>query len=143
MSTAGRPRTSEAQRRRAGTTTWILLVLTSMVLIGYGIWHAGWHLWLPAPAEQEQVRVGNRYIFAGCALSLATAVWSGARDNRILVTICAGLPGALVGWATLDSPYDLKRFVAAVASYPMALAAVAEVIRVRGRRQRNLGSNSD
>lgn len=143
MSSAGRPRTSEAQRRRVGTIAWILLVLTSMVLIGYGIWHAGWHIWLPAPAQQEQVRVGNRYIVAGCALSLATAVWSAARDNRVWVTICVGLPGALVGWATMDSPYDLKRFVAVAVSYPMALAAVAEVIRVRGRRQRDRGSNID
>lgn len=62
--------------RGTGTIAWILLVLTSMVLIGYGVWHAGWHIWLPAPVEQEEVRIGNRYIFAGCALSLATAVWS-------------------------------------------------------------------
>lgn len=51
------------------------------------------------------------------------------------MTVCVGLPGALVGWATMDSPYDLKRFVAAVVAFPMALAAVAQVIRVRGRRQ--------
>ncbi|MGG6382212.1 hypothetical protein [Paenarthrobacter sp. NEAU-H11] len=40
-----------------------------------------------------------------------------------------------MGWAALDSPYDLKRFVAAVVAFPMALAGIAEVIRVRGRRQ--------
>ena len=125
-----------AARRRAGTIAWILLVLTSLVLIAYGIWHAGWHIWLPAQAEQEEVWIGNRYIFAGCALSISAAVWSGARDNRVWVTICVGLPGALVGWAALDSPYDLKRFVAAVVAFPLALAGIAEVIRVRGRRQR-------
>lgn len=125
----------DARRRRVGTIAWILLVLASMILIGYGIWHAGWHIWLPAQAQQEQVWSGNRYILAGSALSIAAAVWSGARDNRVWVTVCVGLPGALVGWAVLDSPYDLKRFVAAVVSYPMALAGVAEVIRVRGRRQ--------
>ncbi len=86
--------------RRTATVAWVLLVLASMVLIGYGIWHAGWHIWLPAPADQEEVWIGNRYIFAGCALSIAAAVWSGARDNRLWVTICVGLPGALVGWAT-------------------------------------------
>lgn len=68
-----------------------------MVLIGYGIWHAGWHIRLPRSTDQEEVRVGNRYIFDGCALSLAAAVWSGARDNRVWVTICVGLPG--FSWA--------------------------------------------
>jgi hypothetical protein len=126
---------SDAGRRRAGTIAWVLLVLASMAMIGYGIWRAGWHIWLPVPADQEQVWIGNRFIFAGCALSVTSAVWSGARENRLWVTICVGLPGALVGWATLDNPYDLKRYVAAVVAYPMALGGVAEVIRVRGRRQ--------
>ncbi|WP_223252989.1 hypothetical protein [Arthrobacter sp. AFG7.2] len=125
------------RRRKAGTIAWILLVLASMVLIGYGIWRAGWHIGLPAQGEQEEVWVGRAYIFAGCALSLAAAVWSGARDNRAWVTACVGLPGILVGWATMDSPYDLKRHLAAVVAFPMALAGIAEVIRVRGRRQRD------
>ena len=126
---------SAVRRRKAGTIVWILLVLASMVLIGYGIWHADWHLGLPAPAEQEQVWIGNRYILVGSALSIAAAVWSGARENRVWVTVCVGLPGVLVGWAMMDSPYDLKRHLAAVVSFPLALAGVAEVIRVRGRRQ--------
>ncbi|WP_457950172.1 hypothetical protein ACTAQI_06040 [Pseudarthrobacter sp. alpha12b] len=127
---------SEARRRRIGTIAWILLVLASMIMIACGIWQAGWHIWLPGPAEQEEVWVGNRYILAGCVLSLVAAVWSGARDNRVWVTICVGLPGAFVGWAMMDSPYDLKRYLAAVVAFPLALAGVAEVIRVRGRRQR-------
>ncbi|TQJ69421.1 hypothetical protein FBY31_3564 [Arthrobacter sp. SLBN-100] len=127
---------SEESPRWAGTIAWILLVIASMVLIGYGIWRADWHIGLPAPAEQEEVWIGRGYIFTGCALSLAAAVWSGARDNRFWVTVCAGLPGILVGWATMDSPYDLKRHLAAVVAFPMALAGIAEVIRVRGRRQR-------
>ena len=125
------------RRRRAGTIAWILLVLASMVLIGYGIRHAGWHIWLPRGTDQEDVWIGNRYILAGCALSIAAAVWSGARDNRLWVTVCVGLPGVLVGWAMMDDPYDLKRHLAAVVSFPLALAGVAEVIRVRGRRQRD------
>ncbi|WP_146187338.1 hypothetical protein [Arthrobacter sp. HMWF013] len=64
------------------------------------------------------------------------AAWSGARDNRLWVTICVGLPGILVGLATMDSPYDLKRHLAAVVAFPMALAGVVEVIRVRVCRQR-------
>lgn len=122
---------SEPSRRRAGTAAWILLVLASIVLIGYGIARANWHIWLPNPAEQEEVWIGSLYIFAGCALSLAAAAWSGARDNRVWVTVCVGLPGILVGWATMDSPYDLKRHLAAVVAFPLALAGVAEVIRVR------------
>jgi hypothetical protein len=127
---------SEPSRRRAGTVAWILLVLASIVLIGYGIVRANWHIWLPNPAEQEEVWIGSRYIFAGCALSLAAAAWSGARDNRAWVTVCVGLPGILVGWATMDSPYDLKRHLAAVVAFPLALAGIAEVVRVRCRRQR-------
>lgn len=137
MSRAVGRRTSEAQRRRTMTVAWILLVLASLVLIGYGIWHAGWHIWLPAPAEQEQVWIGNRFILTGSALSIAAAVWSGARENRVWVTACVGLPGILVVWAMMDSPYDLKRHLAAMVSFPLALAGVAEVIRVRGRRQRD------
>lgn len=125
----------KARRRNAGTIAWILLVLTAMVLIGYGIVRADWYIWLPTPAEQEASWAGSLYILAGSALSIVAAVWSGARENRVWVTVCVGLPGALVGWATLDSPYDLKRHLAAVVSFPLALAAVAEVIRVRGRRQ--------
>lgn len=34
---------------------WTLLVLASMVLIGYGTMRANWHIGLPAPAEQEEV----------------------------------------------------------------------------------------
>jgi hypothetical protein len=127
---------SEANRRWAGTIAWSVLVLASMVLIGYGIMRADWHIGLPAPGEQEEVWIGNRYIFVGCGLSLMAAVWSGARDNQVWVTICVGLPGILVSWATIDSPYDLKRQLAAVVAFPLALAAIAEVIRVRGRRQR-------
>jgi hypothetical protein len=128
---------SEAGRRWISTLAWILLVLASMVLIGYGIARVDWHIGLPAPGEQEEVWIGNRYIFAGCGLSLMAAVWSGARDNQVWMTICVGLPGILVGWATMDSPYDLKRHLAAVVAFPLALAAIAEVIRVRGRRQRD------
>jgi hypothetical protein len=127
---------SEASRRWAGTISWALLVLASLVLIGYGIARASWHIWLPNPADQEETWIGSRYIFTGCALSLAAAVWSGARDNRMWVTICVGLPGALVGWAALENPYDLKRHLAAVVAFPLALAGVAKVLRVRGRRQR-------
>lgn len=126
----------EVGRRKAATIAWILLVLASLVLIGYGIWHAGWHIWLPRSEDQERVWIGNRFILAGSALSLAAAIWSGARDNRVWVTICVGLPGALVGWAMMDDPYGLTRHLAAVVTFPLALAGVAEVIRVRGRPQR-------
>lgn len=127
----------EASRRKAGTIAWILLVLASLVLIGYGIWHAGWHIWLPRSEDQERVWIGNRYILAGSALSIAAAIWSGARDDRLWVTICVGLPGVLVGWAMMADPYDLKRHLAAIVSFPLALGGVAEVIRVRGRRQQD------
>jgi hypothetical protein len=53
------------------------------------------------------------------------------------VSVCVGLPAILVGWATMNSPYDLKRHLAAIVSFPLALAGIAEVIRVRGRRQRD------
>jgi hypothetical protein len=127
---------SAARRWRTGTIAWILLVLASLILIGYGIGRADWHIGLPAPADREEVWIGSRYIFAGCALSLVAAVWSHLRGNPVWVSICVGLPGILVGWATMNSPYDLKRHLAAVVSFPLALGGVAEVIRVRGHRQR-------
>lgn len=107
-----------------------------MILIGYGIVHAGWHMWLPSPAVQEESWIGSRYIFASCALSLVAAIWSHVRGNPVWVTVCTALPGTLVFWATLDDPYNLLRHLAAVISFPLALAGVAEVIWARGRRQR-------
>jgi hypothetical protein len=127
---------SEASRRWAGTIAWILLILFSVVLIGYGIVRAGWYIWLPRSEEQEESWNGSLYIFAGCAVSIAAGVWSHVRGNPVWVTICTGLPGILVGWATLDDPYDLKRHLAAVISFPLALAGIAEVIWPLGRRQR-------
>lgn len=129
--------TLEARRRWATTIAWVLLVLAAMTLIGYGIARANWHIWLPGPAEQEEVWIGSRYIYAGCALSLASGIWSHVRGNPVWVTVCVGLPGILVGWAALQNPYDLKRHLAAVVTFPLALAGVAAVLRARGRRQRD------
>jgi hypothetical protein len=127
---------SEVSRRWAGTIVWVTLVLASMVLIGYGIARADFHIWLPNPAEQEETWIGGRYILAGCALSLAAALWSHLRGNPVWVTVCVGLPGILVGWAALLNPYNLMRHLAAVVAFRLALAGVAKVVRVRGRRQR-------
>ena len=127
---------SETTRRWAGTSAWILLVLTSMIVIGYGIVHAGIWLWMPTPAEQEASWIGSLYIFFGWLLSIAASVWSHRRGNPLWVTICVALPGFLVGWADLVSPYTLLRFLAAVVAFPLALGGVAEVIWARGRWQR-------
>lgn len=127
---------SEATRRWAGASAWILIVLASIGLIGYGIVHAGIWLWMPTPAEQEASWIGSRYIFFGWLLSIAASVWSHRRGNPLWVTICVALPGFLVGWADLVSPYTLLRFLAAVVAFPLALGGVAEVIWARGRWQR-------
>lgn len=127
---------SEATRRWAGASAWILLVLASIGLIGYGIVHAGIWLWMPTPAEQEASWIGSRYIFFGWLLSIAASVWSHRRGNPLWVTICVALPGFLVGWADLVSPNTLLRFLAAVVAFPLALGGVAEVIWARGRWQR-------
>ena len=127
-----------ASRRWAGTVAWVLLALASMVLIGYGIVRAGWSIWLPAPPEMERARIGNTYVYAGCALSLAAAVWSHLRGNPAWVSVCVALPGLLVGWATLGDPYHLTRHLAAVVAFPLALGGVADVLWACGRRQRGL-----
>ncbi|NUT70916.1 hypothetical protein HNO81_06970 [Pseudarthrobacter sp. C4D7] len=107
-----------------------------MLLIGYGIVRAGWYLWLPNPAQQEQVWVGNRYVYGGCLLSVTAAAWSHLRGHKVWVSVCAGLPGVLVGWTTWDDPYSLLRCLAAVVTFLPALAAAAEVILARGHRRR-------
>lgn len=118
------------------TIAWTLLVLASIVLIGYGIMRADWHIGLPNPVDQEKTWIGSRYIFAGCVLSLAAALWSHLRGNPVWVSVCVGLAGILVGWAALQDPYDLKRHLAAVVAFPLALAGVTAVLRGRGRGQR-------
>jgi hypothetical protein len=71
-------------------------------------------------------------------MSFAAAAWSHVHANRVWVTVCVGLPGVLVGWAALEDPYSLLRHQAAIVAFPLALGGVAEVIRVRGRRQTGL-----
>jgi hypothetical protein len=127
---------SEAGRRWATTIAWVLLVLASMVLIGIGLTRTLFFIWAPEPAMLQKAKAGGLYINAGCALSLAAAAWSHVRGNPLWVTVCAGLPGALVGWSALVQPYSLLRHLAAVVSFPLALGGVAEVIYPRGRRQR-------
>jgi hypothetical protein len=95
-----------------------------------------WYIWLPNPAEREESWIGSLYIFAGCALSLAAAVWSLVRGDPVWVAVCVGLPGALVGWAALVDPYNLLRHLAAVVAFPLALAGVAQGLRISGRRRR-------
>jgi hypothetical protein len=107
-----------------------------MGLISYGIARADWYIWLPNPAEQEEPWIGRLYIFAGCALSLSAAVWSGVRGDPAWVTVCVGLPGVLVGWAALVQPYSLLRHLAAVLAFPLALTGVAKVIRARPPAER-------
>lgn len=128
-----------ARRRWAGTIVWILLVLSSLVLIGIGLAQTLFFIWAPEPAMLQKAKVGSLYILAGCTLSLAAGGWSHARGNQAWVSICIGLPGVLVGCAALAQPYGLMRHLAAVVAFPLALAGVAEAIRARGRRQRGPG----
>lgn len=65
-----------------------------MALIAYGIFRARWSLWLPVPAEMERSKVGNLYVYAGCAVSLAAAVWSYTRGNPVRVSVCVGCRGS-------------------------------------------------
>ncbi|MDQ0827266.1 hypothetical protein QFZ60_003439 [Arthrobacter sp. B2I5] len=127
---------SETTRRWAGTSAWILLVLASMVLIGYGLARSTFFIWAPEPALLDAARVGGLFIDAGCMLSLAAAVWSHLRGNPAWVTVCVGLPAVLVGWAALIDAHSLMRHLAAAVAFPLALAGVAEVIWARGHRQR-------
>ncbi|GLU61517.1 hypothetical protein [Paenarthrobacter ureafaciens] len=127
---------SQAGRRWTGAIAWVLLVLASLILIGYGIIRAEWHIELPNPAGQEETWIGSRYIFAGCGVSLTAVAWSHLCGNPAWVRVCVGLPGILVGWATLDDPYNLLRHLAAVVSFPLALAGIAGVIWAGGHRQR-------
>jgi len=127
---------SEARRRWAGTTAWALLVLASMALIGAGLWRTLFFVWATEPALVERASIGELYIYAGCVLAVTAAVWSHVRGNPVWVTVCVGLPGILVGWAAWTDPISLMRHLAAVVSYPRALAGVAEVVRARGYRQR-------
>jgi hypothetical protein len=130
-----KPESTEV-RRKTAIMAWVLLILVSMILIGIGLARTMFYMWAPEPAMREKARIGGLYINAGCVLSLAAGVWSHVRGNPVWVNVCVGLPGILVGWAVLEDPYSLLRHLAAVVAFPFALAGVAEVIRVRGRRQR-------
>ncbi|MGX9900791.1 hypothetical protein ACW0JT_14635 [Arthrobacter sp. SA17] len=81
---------------------------------------------MPSPAEQEEVWIGSRYVYAFCALSVAAAVWSHLRGNPVWVTVWShlrgnpvwlrvwvALPGILVGLAAWVNPHNLMRHPAA------------------------------
>ena len=127
---------SPAGRWWAGTIAWVLLVLASMLLIGYGLAWSLFFIWAPEPPMLEKAGVGARYIFTGTALSIVAAAWSHLRGHPAWVGICAALPGILVGWADSVSPYSFLRILAAVVAFPLAVSGVAEVIWAGGRRQR-------
>jgi len=121
--------------RWGGTIAWALLVLASMALIVIGLSRTLFFIWAPEPALVQKAGVGRPYVYAGCVLSVTAAVLSHVQRNPLWVTVCVGLVGMLVGWAAWTDPYNLLRHLAAVVTFPLALAAVAEVIWARGYQQ--------
>lgn len=127
---------SEASSRWLATTAWILLVATSMVLMAIGLWRSMFFVWAPEPAMVEDARIGSLYIAAGSVPSVAASMWSHVRGNPVWVTLCVAAPAVLVGGTALLEPHSLLRHLAAVVAFPFAVAGIAEVLRVRGHRQR-------
>lgn len=125
-------------RRRgwAGALLWALLVMTSAVLVGLGLWLSffptGYH---PLPDFEEDLRLGSLYIFAGSVASLAAAAWSFRRGHPHWVTALVAAPAIMVGGVALMSPTSGLRQILALIALPAAMAGITGGLLDRGYRR--------
>ena len=69
--------------------------------------------------------MGRVFMLAGSATSLAAAIWSQVRGNRLWVTICVAAPAVLVGMAMMImTPPSLTPQIAGLIALPAALAGL-------------------
>ncbi|MET4143594.1 hypothetical protein [Arthrobacter sp. UYCo732] len=110
---------------RERSLPWAALVFVSIVVTATALERMAFFVYVPSPEFIERLRVGRLFMLAGSAASLAAAVWSQVRGNRLWVTICVAAPAALVGLATMimTTP-SLTPQIAGLVALPAALAGL-------------------
>jgi hypothetical protein len=110
---------------RGRSLPWAALVIVSIVLTAIALERTAFFVDAPVPELIERLRVGRLFMLAGSATSLAAAIWSQVRGNRLWVTICVAAPAALVGMATMImTPPSLTPQIAGLFALPAALAGL-------------------
>ncbi|MET3176639.1 UNVERIFIED_ORG: hypothetical protein ABIB52_004514 [Arthrobacter sp. UYCu721] len=110
---------------RGRSLPWAALVVVSIVLTGIALERTAFFVYAPVPEFIERLRVGRLFMLAGSATSLAAAIWSQVRGNRLWVTICVAAPAALVGMAMMImTPPSLTPQIAGLFALPAALAGL-------------------
>ncbi|MET3718666.1 hypothetical protein [Arthrobacter sp. UYEF21] len=110
---------------RERSLPWAALVFVSIVVTATALERMAFFVYVSSPEFIERLRVGRLFMLAGSAASLAAAVWSQVRGNRLWVTICVAAPAALVGLATMimTTP-SLTPQIAGLVALPAALAGL-------------------
>lgn len=111
-----------AINRRTGALPWGLLVAAMIVLMGIGLWRTLY--WISTPEIRQEARIGELFIYAGSAASIAAAAWSHLRHQPMWVSILVAAPGALIGGSLLTMPDSLFPHIAALIALPAAFAGL-------------------
>ncbi len=115
---------------KARSLRWAALVIVSIVVTGIALERTALFVYTPTPEFIERLRVGRLFMLAGSAASIAAAIWSQVRGNRLWVTICVASPAALVGLATMImTPPSLAPQIAGLFALPAALAGLIGGLR--------------
>jgi hypothetical protein len=110
---------------RGRALPWAALVVVSIVLTGIALERTAFFVYAPVPELIERLRVGRLFMLAGSATSLAAAIWSQVRGNRLWVTICVAAPAVLAGMAMMImTPPSLTPQIAGLIALPAALAGL-------------------
>ena len=108
-----------AMNRRIGALPWGLLVVAMIVLMGIGLWRTLY--WVSTPEIRQAARIGELFIYAGSAASIAAAAWSHLRHQPLWVSILVAAPGVLIGGFLLTMPDSLFPHILALVALPVRL----------------------
>ncbi|ACL41975.1 hypothetical protein Achl_4024 (plasmid) [Pseudarthrobacter chlorophenolicus A6] len=106
------------------TFLWAALVITSMVIMVFGLSRTMFFVFEATPEMVEDVYAGRRLYLGGTLVSLAAAAWALQMRYPRWVAICAALPAVLIGWAGLANTTSLLPHLVAVAALPAAFAGL-------------------
>jgi ABC-type enterochelin transport system permease subunit len=115
---------------RMRSLPWAALVLGAIIVTAMALERTTFFDYAPTPEFLERLRVGRLIMLAGAAMSLAAAVWSQVRGNRLWVTICVASPALLVGMAIMimTTPSRTPQ-IAGLIALPAALAGLIGGVR--------------
>lgn len=122
-----------AMDKRTSVLPWSLLVAATIVLMGIGLWRTLY--WISTPEIRQAARIGELFIYAGSAASIAAAAWSHLRHHPVWVSTLVAAPGVLIGGSLLAMPDSLFPHIAALIALPAALGGLLGGVLGQGYRR--------